>query len=122
MAAVKTFNRAGKYDRRIVIQHRPVVQDETYGVCTDGEWEDFATVWSEVQDLLPSRGEMVVDGIDIGRRPCRIRMRYRSDITSQMRVHIGDRVLRIVSMPAELGRREAIEFVAEELTTEGQEP
>jgi head-tail adaptor len=49
-------------------------------------------------------------------------MRWRSDITSTMRLQIDGRTLQIIAGPAELGRRDGIELVAEDLTTEGQEP
>lgn len=112
---------AGDLDRRIKIQSRSVTQDPVYGTSVE-TWADFATVWANVQDMLPSRGEKIAEGVAVARRPCRIRIRYRSDVTSDMRIKIGERVLRIVTMPAELGRREGLEFIAEELTTGGQEP
>lgn len=111
---------AGDLDREIVIQSRTSTKDAS-GRPTTG-WADFATVWASVQDMLPSRGERIAEGVNVASRPCRIRMRYRDDITSDMRVTLDGRTLRIVSMPAELGRREGIEIVAEEVTTEGQEP
>lgn len=113
---------AGRLDTEIVIQSRTRTQDATYGVWTEGDWSDYATIWAEVEDMLPSRGERIAEGINVAQRPCRIRARYRDDITNQMRVKIGDRTLEIVTMPAELGRREGIEFVAEEVTTVGQKP
>lgn len=122
MADRRGVIQAGRLDREIVIQHRTQTQDPVYGTPTEGEWEDWATVWAEVQDMLPSRGENIADGIDVARRPCRIRIRYRDDITSGMQVKIEQRTLRIITMPAELGRREGLEFVAEEVTTSVQQP
>lgn len=111
---------AGKLNRRVTILRRIEVQDTTYGgfVAT---WSTLATVWAEVQDMLPSRAERMAEGVEIARRPCRVRMRYRSDVTSAMRLRIDGREYRIVGGPAELGQREGIEFVAEHLTTEGSE-
>lgn len=111
----------GSRDREVVIQRRTQTQDGTYGtpVVT---WVDHATVWAEVQDMLPSRAERIADGIDIARRPCRVRMLFRDDVTSDMRLKIGERYLRIIAGPAELGFRERIELMAEELTTEGTAP
>ena len=113
--------KAGQLDRRITIQSRTSTKDAS-GRPTTVAWADFATVWASVQDMLPSRGERIAEGVNVASRPCRIRMRYRDDITADMRVTLDGRTLRIVSMPAELGRREGIEIVAEEVTTEGQEP
>ena len=113
--------KSGDLDRRITFEERQVVQNSTYGT-NEGEWVEVATVWAQVQDLLPSRSEGIESNIQIARRPCRIRIRYRSDITSAMRIDLDGRKLRILSAPAELGRREGIELLAEELTTEGTAP
>ena len=112
---------AGKRRTRLVVEHRTTTQDPEYGTAIE-IWAVFKRLRGEVQDLLPSRGESVAEGIDIAKRPCRIRIRRRDDITSDMRVKIGARTLRIVTMPAEINRGRDTEFVAEELTTEGQEP
>lgn len=112
---------AGMRDRRITILHSVEVQDPEYGTLSRS-WVPYAEAWAEVQDMLPSRAERVADGISLANRPCRIRMLYRDDITSDMRVKIGNRTLQIVAGPAELGRREGIEIVAEELSTMGQQP
>jgi SPP1 family predicted phage head-tail adaptor len=111
---------AGKKRTRIVVERRIVTQDPTYGTSVEA-WVVHKRLRGEVQDLLPSRGEQIADGVDIGNRPCRVRLRYRSDITSDMRLIIGARTLRIVTMPAEIHRGRDIELVAEELTTEGQQ-
>ena len=113
---------AGDLDRRIIIEARAVTgTDPTYGTPVYG-WATHAEVWAQVRDVLPSRAESLDDSVSISRRPARIRIRYREGITSDMRIKFGDRTLLIVSGPAELGRREALELMAEELSTEGQEP
>lgn len=112
---------AGTLDRRVTILTRAETVDPTYGTQTV-TWTPLATVWANVRDMVPSRGERLADGVEIANRPCRVRMRYRADVTSAMRLQIGSRQLRIITQPAELGRREGIELIAEELTTEGQEP
>lgn len=112
---------AGKLDRRVTILARSDTQDAIYGTQSV-TWTPLATVWAEVRDMIPSRGERLADGVEIANRPCRVRMRYRSGITSGMRLQVEGRELRIITQPAELGRREGLELIAEELTTEGQEP
>ncbi len=119
--AVRIGIDAGTLDRRIAIQHRVKTSHPDYGTPIV-QWETFLEAWAEVQDILPSRAEQVADGISIARRPCRIRMHYRPGITSDMRVKYGSRTLQIVAGPAEIGRREGIELVAEELSTEGTAP
>lgn len=113
--------KAGLRNRRVEIQQRVETQDPTYGTISV-TWETLATVRAEIQDMIPSRGERIAEGVSIARRPCRVRMLYRGDLDSTMRLKHGDRVLKIVNQPAELGFREGVEIVAEEVTTEGQEP
>lgn len=112
---------AGDLDRRITFQARTETTDPVYGTKTY-TWADVATVWAQVQDVLPSRAESVEDGVSLQRRPCRIRTRYRADIDGTMRVIHGTRTMRIISGPAELGRRKGLELMCEDWSTEGQEP
>lgn len=114
-------NDPGKMDRRLTILSRVAAQEDVYGTSS-GSWQPLETVWAEIQDVLPSRSERVADSIDIARRPARIRIRWRSDLTSAMRLRLEDgRELKIVAGPAELGRRDRLELMAEEITTEGAE-
>lgn len=86
------------------------------------QWVLVCEEWIEVQDMLPSRGERLADGVDVTARPCRVRMLYRDDITAAMRIRLDDengRLLQIVSEPAELGFREGLELVAEQLSVMG---
>lgn len=112
---------AGILRDRVTILTRTTAQDATYGTQVE-TWVPLATVWANVKDMIPSRGERIAEGIQIANRPCRVRMRYRADVTSAMRLQFGTRQLRIVTQPAELGNKEGVEFLAEELTTEGQQP
>lgn len=116
--------KSGDLDRRITFQSRTGTQDSATGAYTYS-WANLATnptVWAQVRDVLPSRAESVDADIDMQRRPARIRCRYRSDITSDMRIVYDGRTLRIVSGPVELGRREGLEMIAEEYSTEGEAP
>ena len=82
-------------------------------------WEEVARAWAEVQDHLPSRGEKLANGFNVASRPARVRMRYRDDITADMRIVVGGRIMQIVSAPAELGRRDGIEFMVEDYSSAG---
>lgn len=110
-----------RLDTRIRIERKVVTPDPLYGTETV-TWVEFATVWAEVQDVLPSRAERMADSIVIANRPARVRMRYIAGISADMRVIIGDRVLQIVSGPAEIGRRKGIEIIAEQHSSEGAAP
>lgn len=114
---------AGKLNRRVTILQRTETQEQVYGTY-ELSWAELATVWAEVQDMLPSRSDRLADGVSISSRPCRVRMRYRTDISSDMRLTVEGRsgTWRIITQPAEIGNREGIEIVAEQLTTEGREP
>lgn len=108
---------AGKLDRSIRIE-RPVADDSFDGAGA-GSWALVATVSAEVQDVLPSRSEQLAGGINMSARPARVRIRYRTDVTPDMRFVMGGRVMQIVSGPAELGRREGLEFMVEEYRPAG---
>lgn len=121
--------RSGTQNREVVFERRAVSRDPVYGTTVEGAWTPVATVMAEVQDLLPSRAEGVEDGIVQRRGPCRVRLYYREDLNSSMRLRVkgrgpdeADRLLKITGGPAELGYRRRIEFTAEELSTSGQEP
>lgn len=111
---------AGKLNRRVTILVSTVDIDPMFKT-QKMSWSELATVWAEVQDVLPSRSEKMVDVVKIASRPCRVRMRRRSDLTSAMRLRIGGLDYRIVAGPAEIDNRTGIEVMAEALTTEGDD-
>ncbi len=121
----------GELDRCIRIE-RPVT-DTSFDGAGSGSWALVCEVAAGVRDMLPSRGERLAEGINVAARPARVRMRYREGIKAEMRVLIGrylrnaedavawhtDRVAQIVTVPAELGRRDALEFMIEDYSTAG---
>lgn len=112
---------------RFVRVERPV-PDTSFDGAGSGEWELLAEVWAEIVDMLPSRGERLADGINVATRPARVRIRHRTDVTNAMRIvagaHVvngavdysGARIMQITTLPAELGRREGLEFMVEDST------
>ena len=109
----------GTLNRRALIERKSITQDATYGteVVT---WTTVATVWCEVQDVLPSKSEAVKNGLVVGTNQSRVRMRYRTDVTSAMRLTItrdSAVVYQIVSGPAVLGNKEGLELVVERYTS-----
>ncbi|WCT75032.1 head-tail adaptor protein [Sphingomonas naphthae] len=91
-------------------------------------WTPVAILWAELQDALPSRGERLAEGLTIATRPSRLRLDYRAGLTSDMRVlllrkdgadYVVDRTMAIVAGPAELGERDAIEFMVADYSTSG---
>lgn len=114
---------AGDLDSRIRIE-RPVA-DDSFDGAGSGTWETVADdVWCSIRDLLPSRGEKIAAGINLATGPARVRMYWRDDITSAMRiVDVSDgadgRVMQITTKPAKIGRREGLEFMVEDYSTAG---
>lgn len=114
--------RAGDMDRRVTLQRQRVV-DGGYGPQPVDIWDPvFSRLPAQVQDMLPSKSEQVQNGARVADRTARVRMRFMRGITSDMRVVVHndlDELYQISSPPAEIGRREWIEFVITEYTTHG---
>lgn len=106
----------------IRIEYKVTSQDPDYGtpVVT---WTTLASVWADVQDVMPSKGaEANAGGMRVAGAGARIRIRFRTDVTGDMRVVLtdrGNRILKIVSEVAELGRKQALEFMGESFTANG---
>jgi len=119
---------AAKLDRQIGVEKKSVTVDPTYGTELI-TWVPLSTVSgqperyrAEVQDALPSKAESVLMGLAVARNQVRVRMRYRDDIDSSMRITVyGDAsntVLQIVGGPAAVGgRKELIEMMCERIAT-----
>ncbi len=112
---------ASKLSVRIRIERKTITRDPQYGTEVVN-WAEFGCVWAEVKDILPSRAERMAEQIQIARRPARVRIRYLAGITPDMRVIIAGRVHQIIAGPSMLGRREAIELMVEEHSSEGTAP
>lgn len=111
----------GNLNRRIRIEQRSTTQNAVDGspVAT---WSTYLTLWAEVQEVLPSKGESQAQGINIAARPARVRCRYVTGITSAMRVIYldrSDRVMKILAQPVELGTKQGLEFIVADFTTSG---
>lgn len=103
-------------NRRISIQANKSVEDPLYGV-QPAQWVGVASVWAEIQDVLPSKSESIIEGALVSYRRTRIRIRYRAGIDSTMRIietgGLG-RVWQIIGGPAVVGNRKGIELLCEE--------
>lgn len=113
----------GNLDTRVRFERKVVTQDADYGteVIT---WTHIATVWANVQDVLPSlrREETERNNLLTDARRTRVRIRYRSDLDTSMRAIIyrpSATTYQIVSGPAELGQHEYLEFMVERYSTQG---
>lgn len=111
-------------DRRITILAPTVIDDPEYGP-QPGE---FAPIFrgeripAQRQDELPSNSESVTNGLRMAYKPARLRIRYRPDITSDMRIIMhdeDDKLYEISGGPAEIGRREWTEVTIREYSSNG---
>ncbi len=108
---------AGRLDRRVQFQRKTITRD-AYGAEV-ATWSTVVTAWAEVRDiLLWNNGETSAENMRQLTRPARIFMRYRTDITTDMRLVVGTRTMQIVSI-AELGQKQAIELMCEAYSTDG---
>lgn len=112
--------RAGKYRHRCRIEAPVAAKDATYGAATP-TWSTVATVWCEKLDVLPARAESQGSALVLSRQPARLRMRYRTDVDSAMRIVMltpGSEVIhQIIGGPAELGNKEQIELLIERISS-----
>lgn len=110
--------RAGLLDRRVRIDQKSVARNSDFGseVVT---WTPLATVWAQVIEQPengPSGGERVQQNLRTYARRSTLRIRYRNDLNTDMRVVLLDRssrALRIVGM-TEAMRRQVLELTCED--------
>lgn len=106
--------RIGKLDRYVRIEQKSVTQDPDYGseVVT---WVTYKNAWASILDVTTKMQESTNSDLRQLKQPTRVQMRYDASIDVTMRLVVVDtgRILNIVSQPAEIGRHEAIEFMAE---------
>jgi len=112
---------AGELDRRITFEAKTGTQNSGTGAWsyTWRKIDQTPEVWAKV--IEETRPEKVEAGIDMASRPCVIFIRYRNDITADMRVIYGERTMKIVAGPAEVGRREWLKFSAVDYSTQGND-
>lgn len=84
-------------------------------------WETVRTVWASKTEVpLWASAEVRDTPLTQLRRPARLVTRYFADIDSTMRVTISGRRYQILSL-TELGKREALEMMIEEFSTDASD-
>lgn len=109
----------GPLDKRCRIERQSTTQDATYGTAVI-TWALVGVAWCSVQDVLPSKSEDVRQGLVVATGRSRVRMRYRSDLDSSMRLVIhrpAAGIYQIVAGPAELGNKDGIELMVEKVSS-----
>ena len=106
--------RVGRMDDYVRIEKKQISTDTDYG----GEkvsWVMHKEAWADITDVTTRMQESTVFDLRQLKQPCKVMMRYDNTITADMRLVVltdENRVLQIVTKPAVIGRREAIEFMA----------
>lgn len=122
------------FKRFVTIQRREAGQESTYGT-ENGAWVPLAyepgspavaaKFPAEIRDMLPSRSESVRQGLEVARNQTRLRMRWRGDVTTDMRVIVHgdtDVIFQIVAGPAEVkGRKRFMELMLEKFSSAGND-
>ena len=117
---------AGALDRQASIEYKNVETNAQYGteIIT---WLRLALVSVQVIEPILSRSiaEEVRQGLYVARGQVRIRMRYRPDVTSDMRIVLHGRgegvVYAIVVGPVMIGRQEGLEMLCETFSSASEE-
>lgn len=106
--------RAGQLDRRITLMKPTTVEDPLYGPQLGPEAVFAERIPAQRLDDRPGKSESVEGGLRLAGHPATIRIRYMRGVTSDMRVILhedtGDLSYSMTSTPAEIGRKEWLEF------------
>lgn len=120
--------RGGNLDELIEIEYPVSTPDAVYGspvitwaplVVLPGSPQVHAPLWAQFQDALPSRSESEQQTLVLARNQARVRMRYRSDVTSDMRIlRVSQSTYyQIVGGPAMIGRKQWTELTVEKYSS-----
>ncbi|MBE2990889.1 head-tail adaptor protein [Sphingomonas sp. CFBP 13603] len=104
--------RPGELEHFVRLERR--IESTDFGSAGSETWQLIDEIWIGIRDSLPSRGERTEGGFTTSTRPARVRMYWRDDVETGMRLVEGNRIMQIVSGPAELGRRGGIELMVED--------
>lgn len=103
-------------DRRCRIEYPVKTKDPVHGSVVTS-WALKSVVWCSIQDVLPSRSEAVKNGVAIGAKQSRLRVRYRTDLDSSMRVILDGNIYQIISDFSEFGKKQYSEAMIERYTS-----
>jgi head-tail adaptor len=111
--------RVGKLDTQVRVERPVATSDPEFGGNVGATWETVATCWASISDITTRMQEQTKQDLRLLKRPCRVETRYLPQIDATMRLVVldrSDRILQIVTKPAEIGRKEGLEFMAEDYT------
>lgn len=106
---------ASRMKHLVTLQQPTLTADGAGGFTTS--WSDVATLWAEIAEVAgaPYFGKEYSEGRAVrSLTRYRITLRYRTGITSEMRMVVDERVLRIIALTEPLNNKDIIELIAEE--------
>ena len=123
------MTQAARYDTPATFEVKSVSVDPNYGtelvaweplVYQPGSPSIAERFWVRALDVLQGRAEALKMDVTLSSGRVTLRMRYRSDITSAMRVTLHrdtDQVYQIITEPAMIGRKQELEIQLEKFTS-----
>ncbi|WP_332848711.1 head-tail adaptor protein [Massilia sp. S19_KUP03_FR1] len=109
-------------DDQVSIEYLTGTKHPIYGTDTGKTWVPLHSYfWANVQDVLPSRAEATGNGLAIGTRRARLRIRDAAGTVMTMRVRLhsrGDEVMQIVAGPARVEGTDYDEFAIESYSSD----
>jgi head-tail adaptor len=108
-------------DDQVSIEHLTTTKDPVYGTQIQAWVRLYDHYWANVQDVLPSRAEATGNGLAIGTRRARLRMRDVPAAFMTMRAVLhsrGDLVMQIVAGPARVEGTDYDEFAIESYSSD----
>lgn len=108
-------------DEQVSIERLSTTKDPVYGTQIQAWLTLHDHFWANVQDVLPSRAEANGNGLAIGAKRARLRLRDAAgtDMTMRVRLHSrGNVVMQIVAGPARLEGTDFDEFAIESYSSD----
>lgn len=108
--------RIGRLDTPVRFEKQVETPNTEYG-GSDISWATHLECFADLTDITTRNQESTMSDLRQMKRPCSLVVRYNDTIDSTMRVIVLDRsnrLLQIVSKPAEIGRKEGLEMMCQD--------
>lgn len=112
-------------DEQVSIERLTMTKDPVYGTQIQTWLPLHDHFWANVQDVLPSRAEAAGNGMAIGTRRARLRIRDAAGAVMTMRVRLHSRgsvAMQIVAGPARVEGTDYDEFMLESYSSDHPTP
>ncbi|CAB3889793.1 phage head closure protein [Achromobacter piechaudii] len=103
--------RAGKLNTRISIRRQEQVK--TGGGQLVGQWVEHAAIWADVR--FPSGSATIKAGTDVSLVRASIRIRFREDIRTDMRIVTSGMMFDVQAVLPDLSGREYVDLVCQSI-------